>query len=644
MSERNRILIKIALVILGAVFILFIFLHQENTSEFPMKQEKPQEQGENVHIPVVEIHRNALILALEENELVFLSDGKNKKADLDEKFKKQLVDMDVNLQTSYTEKIADIVLTDKVVTDITIIDQKICDKVLAVDENSVLFEKEGRILLSNDYKGYRLLQTLEEASLSDIPIGYEFTDFWMKNNKICAFAIARLEAMDEIRVLIKSDYFEKIYHEKLELTADCEYEVRYEVDGREDVLLKQPYECYEAKRGDLENLRVCVTPKALTGKIFLKNVKRSTEGLGYRGRVELTFEENGIVVVNVLPLEEYLYSVVPSEMPASYPMEALKAQAICARTYAYGKMFTAGYPSFGAHVDDSTSYQVYNNINEQENTNEAVRDTFGQMLYTNEYTLVPAYYYSTSCGISTDCNIWKNNGRKEKEFTCFVAQYINGEYENIDDQNENNACEKYLDEMRTEENFRTFILSQNEKDFDYNEAWYRWKLEHVEIDTTKLYEKIVQRHQANEGLVLFDFGKGFIETKELPKFKKIKDIWVEKRGVGGVIDELCIETDKGTFKIISEYNIRYCLSDDQTTIQRKDGTTVLSSSLLPSGFFVIDLDFKKKNVVGYTIIGGGYGHGVGMSQNAAKNMAVKGYSANEILQFFYKNCEIEKLY
>ena len=74
----------------------------------------------------------------------------------------------------------------------------------------------------------------------------------------------------------------------------------------------------------------------------------------YRGHIELLRTADGIAVVNELPLEEYLYSVVPSEMPASYPLEALKAQAICARTYAYGHMLRAGYPRYGAHVDDST--------------------------------------------------------------------------------------------------------------------------------------------------------------------------------------------------------------------------------------------------------------------------------------------------
>lgn len=112
-------------------------------------------------------------------------------------------------------------------------------------------------------------------------------------------------------------------------------------------------------------------------------------------------------MVNELPLEEYLYSVVPSEMPASYPLEALKAQAICARTYAYGHMSRAGYPRYGAHVDDSTSYQVYNNITEADSATTAVKETYGQMILTDEGTVANTYYYSTSCGVGTTANVWK---------------------------------------------------------------------------------------------------------------------------------------------------------------------------------------------------------------------------------------------
>ena len=63
-------------------------------------------------------------------------------------------------------------------------------------------------------------------------------------------------------------------------------------------------------------------------------------------------------------------------------------------------------------------------------------------------------------------------------------------------------------------------------------------------------------------------------------------------------------------------------------------------NLLPSAFFVIEPSHDKKNMIGYNIIGGGFGHGVGMSQNGAKNMALQGLGAEQILNFFYEGCKI----
>lgn len=101
---------------------------------------------------------------------------------------------------------------------------------------------------------------------------------------------------------------------------------------------------------------------------MLSGVERAQGQANYRGRLELVRWEDGIVVINELPLEEYLYGVVPGEMPASYPLEALKSQAVCARTYAYERLQRAGLPEYGAHVDDSTAFQVYQNLAEQGQT------------------------------------------------------------------------------------------------------------------------------------------------------------------------------------------------------------------------------------------------------------------------------------
>ena len=83
---------------------------------------------------------------------------------------------------------------------------------------------------------------------------------------------------------------------------------------------------------------------------------------GYAGTIEVRSTENGYTVVNELPLEEYLYAVVPSEMPSSFSPEALKTQAVCARSYVYMQLMRADLAAYGAHINDSTSYQVYNKV------------------------------------------------------------------------------------------------------------------------------------------------------------------------------------------------------------------------------------------------------------------------------------------
>ena len=124
----------------------------------------------------------------------------------------------------------------------------------------------------------------------------------------------------------------------------------------------------------------------------------------------------------------------------------------------------------------------------------------------------------------------------------------------------------------------------------------------------------------------------------------MKDISIIKRGSGGVADELLIEGTENTFKVISEHNIRYVLNNGVSKVIRQDGSEVASPSLLPSGYFSIATSKEDDIVLGYSLSGGGYGHGVGMSQNGAKAMAEKGFRSNDILTFFYRSCEIRNVY
>ena len=150
--------------------------------------------------------------------------------------------------------------------------------------------------------------------------------------------------------------------------------------------------------------------------------KEKDAGEGYPGELDYYEEPQGWVIVNEVPLEEYLRFVVPSEMPASYALEALKAQAVCARTYAVWQMQEYAYPEYEAHVDDSTSYQVYRKIDSQTSTDQAVEETAGQILLYQEYP-VKAYYFATSCGVTTDEAIWEEGNTENSPYLC--SRFVN---------------------------------------------------------------------------------------------------------------------------------------------------------------------------------------------------------------------------
>ena len=449
---------------------------------------------------------------------------------------------------------------------------------------------------------------------------------------IRAGLITRDEAMENIRVVIKNTGYGKAYHEKAEFTADTAFTLRY---GDYDKMESREYQAGEVVSLDKESEfftgdRIYIEPEALTGRIRLLSVERAQGNPEYRGKMEIVKTEDGLVIVNELLLEEYLYSVVPSEMPASYPLEALKAQAVCARTYAYRHMLHSGIAGFGAHVDDSAGYQVYNNIAENAQTTKAVKETSGSLLYYGE-ELCGSYYYSTSCGFGTDADIWKSGGSEDTSY--LQAKRIGEEEGDYSGQ-----------EIAEEENFASFISRTYDSDYESEEAWYRWTYESREADGDRLLSAIKARYGVNEKLVLTQMEDGNFESRPVKRLGQIKDISIVKRGSGGVADELLIEGTENTFKVISEHNIRYVLNNGVSKVIRQDGSEVASPSLLPSGYFSIATSKEDDIVVGYSLSGGGYGHGVGMSQNGAKQMAWKGFAFEEILTFFYRSCDVKEIY
>lgn len=375
---------------------------------------------------------------------------------------------------------------------------------------------------------------------------------------------------------------------------------------------------------NIDTIRVVITNKE-TGSIYHETPEEWQGRTDYRGTMEVVEEEEGFVVINELPLEEYLYSVVPSEMPASYPMEALKAQAICARTYAYLHVLSPAYPKWNAHVDDTTAFQVYHSVAEQESTNRAVQETEGKVLLNpTENALAQTYYYSTSCGYGSDAHVWRT--KYSDSYPYIISRAIS-------------RGDIAAEEM-TEEEFECFIKEGREEDYEASEEWYRWTYEVKKIDAERIYQVLKERYEANPKLILTKKRNDYL-SQPIKEFNKILNIEIIKREAGGVADELLITTDKNVYKVITELNIRYVLNDGHTKVKRQNGSKIDMKSLIPSAFICLETKAEKGRVTGYTIWGGGYGHGAGMSQNAAKHMAAEGMKASEILGFFFQDCIIK---
>lgn len=585
--------------------------------------------------------RNVYLAGKTQEEYHFFSDGYHM-------YYPQIQEENVNLavEIENAENLADGELVDlsfeKGKITITQKDMEyINGKLVQISEDGIEIEGYGIFQPDEDMEVYRLYGKLASKGKKDLRIGYTFTDFVLENGKIAACLMIKDEDMEYIRVLLKNTDYAGRYHEEFLARCDQDYEVIYYENGveteREE---KNADEAFSVTSGELgsQAARIKLVPKVLSAQTRIESIGRSQGTPSYKGSIEITAEEGGLLVVNEVLLEDYLQNVVPSEMPSSYPKEALMAQAVCARTYAYGKMINAGLPALGAHVDDSAGFQVYNNINEQDATTEAVRATHN-MIAEYQGEPIGTYYYSTSCGVGSDTSVWHGSGESPAYLKAQII--VSG-----GDNGEGSAAEESAvtaAELTDEEAFRDWIRNADESHYEAKEGWYRWSYEVEELDASHMEAVLQKRYENNPGLVLTQNEEGEYESKEITGLGKVMDIEITKRLSGGVADELVITGSEAVIKVVSELNIRYVLSDGVTKVLRQSGDYVNASSTLPSAFFVLEPVKEEDMVKGYSITGGGFGHGVGMSQNGAKNMAESGMVCEEILGFFYPGVEVKTL-
>ncbi len=555
LNRSQRMQMKAFICLLGILLLvillfgklLLLLIHKGDDEEIPVPTPEP-------HIPVIQLMANVWIMESDEEGLLIFRDGQSEfypwggqtaagqpeigtsgvsnggseqGAAAEKNDGVQIPDLTVR------EQVADIELTDGAVTDVTVRDDKINGKILSADDTGIEVEGYGRLPLAADYKGYRLYDSLEMCTAGDLRFGYDFTDLCVENGEICALLMVKEEAMEYIRVLIRASDYGGSFHDAPVVTCDTGYSVfygSYDNQKQESHAAGEELELgYDSSYFEADRVRI--VPDVLTGKVVIKNCSRSQGIPSYRGQMEFLRTEDGIVAINEVLLEEYLYSVVPSEMPAKYPFEALKAQAVCARTYAYGHMEHAGYPQYGAHVDDSTSYQVYNNILEQESSTTAVKETYGQLLRTENGSLAGTYYYSTSCGVGSDANVWKTEAApgltylKAKPLNrTALAEAVaadqggageeasgegisgeaaggtgNGGSASGETTGNGGASGELGELLRDEAAFAAFISSVNADDFESGEGWYRWSYQVEALDKEHILETLQQAGAYLEG-------------------------------------------------------------------------------------------------------------------------------------------------
>ena len=533
-----------------------------------------------------------------ENVWLAESDGRYFKAYLGTAYREFPVSAKLGGEDGMAGNLADLHMEDGKLVKITMKRDRLSGKVLSVTEDAIEIEGYGEIPLAPNFHVYKVYGDFKVLNASDILVGYNLQEFVAADGKLCAALLEREFDAKTIRVLLMDTGFKSVFHASADLVlgsgADLEYEnakgkmvgERLEAGTQLTVGPDSPY---------LEYGRMIITPDEPEA-ITIRSIERSQGTPVYSGSLEIKGTPEGLVLVNDLFLEDYLTKVVPSEMPPSYEKEALKAQAVCARTYAYRQIQGNTYSQYGAHVDDSTNFQVYNNTSANDKSTQAVKETYGKMLFYEDKP-IEAFYFSTSCGRTADAGVW---GTDSGKYPYLRAVEVKEGGKSLGKEDN--------------DGFESYIKREDVIAYDTSYPMFRWQ--------TDLPADVASAQISGAG--------------------QIQDMTVTDRGPGGIAGELTVTGSDGTVTIKGQSAIRSALGNPSLIITKKDGGTMTGSATLPSAFIAIEKRTGEDGSLSFHIYGGGFGHGVGMSQNGAQGMAKTGKGYKQILDFFYHGTELRE--
>ena len=414
------------------------------------------------------------------------------------------------------------------------------------------------------------------------------------------FPSAAVFAQDEdyglVRVGITDNKFQNVLRQDITVygTSDCDIcdkeskRILTHVPAESDIVIKNGLTGMSVtvnNTGATLNDFVIVCP---TGLLGVRDLKRKGEPAVYHAAFEVVQkpDHKGFYLVNLVEIQEYLKGVVPNEMPIRFGLEALKAQTIAARNYVLAPR-TKAYEEFD--VVDSVASQVYYGANtETDISTRAVIETDGVVaLYDNEPILT---LYSSTAGGYTESYANAFSDPNSKIFPSEHKPYLAA----VPDEEE-------FPKLNDEDKARNFY-SQKVPSFDIESPYYRWQKEWAVGELENILKKTLPA-QSKTGFVTPEF-------KASDDLGTIKDIKVMRRGESGKAIEVELMTTKGCYRISKELVIR--------RVFQKDGISLPSANII----FEKNLD-NYGNITDITVYGGGFGHGVGMSQYGAGYMATK---------------------
>ena len=329
-------------------------------------------------------------------------------------------------------------------------------------------------------------------------------------------------------------------------------------------------------------------------------------GYRYYGGFEYQRVTGGnLNVINVVNIDDYVKCVIPYEMSSGWPLEALKAQSVCARTYAATRTLHA---SQGFDVCTTTDCQTYQGTAAcTEHSDAAVDATAGEYLYYQGEIVDNAVYYSSNGGASEDCkNVWGSD-----------VPYLKGKID---------PYEQYVADRAEKYNWSTTYSAQ--------ELTALLQSKGVNIGTVKnLY---VSKFTDNGNVYEITFvGTNGTKTYQRESCRSLLGLRSMRFSInGGAVDQYYVNDGAATVSLGGVYVLSgsgislYSAAPEDTYVITSGGVAVLES------------EQQQKSTDSFVISGSGNGHNLGMSQWGAYAMADLGYTYEEILQFYYTGVTI----